>query len=99
MDDRITPLTMEDYLQLKLESKVNRKHSLQSDNPTFDRNNHGLSAIYFLGGDKRDRTNITLKIDSLKGLLVPETPRSLLVYRDRSHLLRKELQKRLGRAV
>lgn len=90
---------MEDYLQLKLELKVNRKHSLQSDNPTFDRSNHGLSAIYFLGGDNRDRTNIALKIDSLKGLLVLETPRSLLVYRYRSHLLGKELQKRLGRAV
>jgi len=47
MDDRITHLTMEEYLQLKLESKVNRKHSLQSDNSSFNSNNHGLSAIAY----------------------------------------------------
>lgn len=47
MGDRITHLTMENYFQLKLESKVNRKHSLQTNNPAFDRNNHGLSAIAY----------------------------------------------------
>ncbi len=44
-------------------------------------------------------TTFNLQPATFKGLLVPGTPRSLLVYRGRSHLLGKELQKRLGRAV